>query len=849
MAKEEYRRGQRIISANEAAGRAERLLPLDDFGLTWGGLALPSAEATTHFCVVGATGSGKTTLLRLLMQSCLPLIGSEYKEKSYELSHPEEEPPSAQEWQDYQDAMTGRDKVTAARDAATTAHRDRLEATRKENERIQSRNAALRQEYDDLLPKISQLDKSLQALPPVPNAPIAWRVGAWATFACAIFSLPLIPLPFLFAIAFLFLIIHERKLTKKRKQLLAERERLSAERNGLDAKRASIVFLPIKPDPIPPTLPDLPSDDIRQPEARPWMRKETIPPTPYSGDGHRAMIYDAKGDMVSLLSGMGLRCPVVILNPLDARSAAWDVAKDIASPATARQFATILIPEDKNASQPFFANAARDLIGQMVLALIQIKPGEWTLRDLVLAMQNREALIGILSQTPQGKAKADIYFGEDRTGLNILSEVATRLAPFESVAEAWSRCPHKISLTDWVASESVLVLGTNEEHRAALDPINRVLFQRATELTLSQSESDTRRTWFFFDEVRDAGNLESLGRLMTKGRSKGACVVLGFQDIEGMHDAFGKERANEFIGQCANKAILRLNSPETAKWASELFGKYEFTEEESGENKGGSKTQGKTETEGETTGETTTTGSSKGTSKGQTKGESDTEGTSTGSSSSKTYGMPGQYSSQEGSQKSHTTSEQNSDQTTEQTSESKADQKSTQKSTAKNESGTETWTATINKKRMEKDALLASQFITLPVTSPRNGLHGYYLLPSVGAFYGVLEAAEVKGSLLPPDPREPNYLPRPVAEQYLRPWAEEELSHLGLTGAATEKGGSEKEGASSEEGSADEGRAINPFRTAEPSLPVATEERLGRAMRGIARWLPDTDTEQGLTRF
>ena len=65
---------------------------------------------------------------------------------------------------------------------------------------------------------------------------------------------------------------------------------------------------------------------------------------------------------------------------------------------------------------------------------------------------------------------------------------------------------------------------------------------------------------------------------MTKGRSKGAAVLLGFQDIHGLHDVYGREAANELVGQCNTKALLRLNSPETARWASQLFGSSEFLE-------------------------------------------------------------------------------------------------------------------------------------------------------------------------------------------------------------------------------------------------------------------------------
>jgi hypothetical protein len=63
--------------------------------------------------------------------------------------------------------------------------------------------------------------------------------------------------------------------------------------------------------------------------------------------------------------------------------------------------------------------------------------------------------------------------------------------------------------------------------------------------------------------------------LMNKGRSKGVCVALGFQDIHGMKSVYGAELALELVGQCSNKVLLRLESAETAKWASETVGQYE----------------------------------------------------------------------------------------------------------------------------------------------------------------------------------------------------------------------------------------------------------------------------------
>ncbi|MBI5385618.1 MAG: type IV secretion system DNA-binding domain-containing protein [Verrucomicrobia bacterium] len=42
------------------------------------------------------------------------------------------------------------------------------------------------------------------------------------------------------------------------------------------------------------------------------------------GFNHRAVIYDAKGTMDSVLGGLNLHCPAHILNPFDRRGVAWD---------------------------------------------------------------------------------------------------------------------------------------------------------------------------------------------------------------------------------------------------------------------------------------------------------------------------------------------------------------------------------------------------------------------------------------------------------------------------------------------------------------------------------------------
>ena len=124
----------------------------------------------------------------------------------------------------------------------------------------------------------------------------------------------------------------------------------------------------------------------------------------------------------------------------------------------------------------------------------------------------------------------------------------------------------------------MLVLGNDDSARAAIDPLNRLIFQRASELLLQQGNSRTRRTWVFLDEVKEAGKLEGLPRLLSKGRSKGTCVALGFQSMLGMEAVWGSETAYEILGQCNNQAWLKVADEKSAKVASGTLGQYEQVE-------------------------------------------------------------------------------------------------------------------------------------------------------------------------------------------------------------------------------------------------------------------------------
>ena len=306
----------------------------------------------------------------------------------------------------------------------------------------------------------------------------------------------------------------------------------------------------------------------------------------------RALVYDAKGDTLPVLHGIvgyddyerGTQHNVITLNPFDARSYSWDMAADILTPGHAQQLATIFIPTDPNASQPFFANAARHILQGVVTVFIRIKRDDpkkhWTLRDVIFVLKNAKRLCAILESDEQTKHLVEMYFSHQDTSKDIMSELASRLSAFEIIAALWHKSKRSISLKDWATGQRdfILVLGSDHTNRATVDAINQVIFKRISEILLDQPEHGTRRTWIILDEFARAGRLNGVVDLATKGRSKNVAMVFGFQDINGLRAVYEKEIAEEIIGQCSNIAILRLQSPDTAEWASRLFGSYERME-------------------------------------------------------------------------------------------------------------------------------------------------------------------------------------------------------------------------------------------------------------------------------
>ncbi|MEN8447455.1 MAG: type IV secretion system DNA-binding domain-containing protein, partial [Cyanobacteria bacterium J06555_13] len=172
------------------------------------------------------------------------------------------------------------------------------------------------------------------------------------------------------------------------------------------------------------------------------------------GGSKRAFIYDPKGEMYSILLGMGLRDEdIAVMLPYDLRCRPWWMSKDIRSATQAETLAIILVPEKTNSKDDdYWRSTAILIIKATVRAFNKFCPERWTFRDLLLALRDQRIVTRMIAEVPALHHYAQT-FGSEKTAANIMSTVISKVERFEPIAALWHKAKTEyhtepLSLTD-----------------------------------------------------------------------------------------------------------------------------------------------------------------------------------------------------------------------------------------------------------------------------------------------------------------------------------------------------------------------------------------------------------------
>jgi type IV secretory pathway TraG/TraD family ATPase VirD4 len=297
---------------------------------------------------------------------------------------------------------------------------------------------------------------------------------------------------------------------------------------------------------------------------------QSMLPKIQQGSNCRALIYDAKRDILSIIAGINNICPVWILNPFDERCVAWDIAKDITTYAQAESLASILVPKAEKEDE-FFWSTTKQCLQGVVEVFMANGSGQWELRDIILAMRSQSTLKALLESSPDTEDCLE-FFSNPATASSVMATIKTKMGSYRTIAALWHNAKSKISLTKWAESNAILVMGKDNEAKDALAALNQIVFTRVAQILLNKPEVQQPQNFIVLDELASLGKLNQLKELAEEGRSKGICLAVGFQSIKSLENVYNEKITAAITGQFRHKAFLRLDEPHTAEWASKLIG-------------------------------------------------------------------------------------------------------------------------------------------------------------------------------------------------------------------------------------------------------------------------------------
>ena len=303
--------------------------------------------------------------------------------------------------------------------------------------------------------------------------------------------------------------------------------------------------------------------------------------------GDRILIYDNKNDYTKILPVENNE--IGLIAPWDKRSLAWDIARDVQNIQHVEDFAARLIPDSK---EPIWSNAARSVMSGMIRRLNYEKPGKWNFRDLFEMATNNEVMASAVEKFKPSASNL-VSDPNSKVAQNIFGNIASAMFPVEAFAISWNGLDpydlnkkvepknRKFAFNDWLSDDwksfnlpRVLVLQGNKGY-ARLEEvcIQSMITVFASIMNSSKMpDSRERRVWVFIDELPQPGKLPYLDSFFAVGRSKGVCMVVGFQNFPQLIEIYGINATNSLAELFGTVTFMRSSGEGTRKFVHGLTG-------------------------------------------------------------------------------------------------------------------------------------------------------------------------------------------------------------------------------------------------------------------------------------
>ena len=301
------------------------------------------------------------------------------------------------------------------------------------------------------------------------------------------------------------------------------------------------------------------------------------------------IIFDSKGDFQSKF--FASKDIVIGNSPQYVRqSQRWNIFKEILADGwdnrqiimNTQEICKALFEErtKNNSSNPFFPNAARDLLAAILVSIIRISEGDKhfivenfynnRIKEYLDASSGRD-ICDLLDGFQDMRSVLSYIEGDSAQSQGVLAEM------FSVVRDLFIGVfaeKGKFSMRNFVRQKGgrTLFIEYDLSIGSVLTPIYKMLFDLALKEALGRTKSQGN-VYFICDEFKLLPNLQHIDDGVNFGRSLGVKVFAGLQSIEQLYEIYGPSRGRNLAAGFSSIIAFRANDVATRDYISSLHGK------------------------------------------------------------------------------------------------------------------------------------------------------------------------------------------------------------------------------------------------------------------------------------
>lgn len=308
------------------------------------------------------------------------------------------------------------------------------------------------------------------------------------------------------------------------------------------------------------------------------------------------IIFDTKGDFVSKVRVAGDKIIIGNSDTYRAASARWNLFREIlidghddghVNTNTQELCRSLFIEREKRTNNPFFPNAARDLLAAVITSVIRtgyqldstFRHQQFSNRALAELLNRRtpDELDYILSFDADLNAVRSYISGGGDQAAGVIAEMNS--VAREVLTGVFAE-DGDFSIRNFVRGKGckTLFIEYDLSLGASLTPIYRLLIDLALKEALGRS-APQGNVYLICDEFRLLPYLNHIDDGVNFGRSLGVKVIAGLQSIEQLFEVYQESRGRNIAAGFSTIFAYHSTDPSTLHYLSKAYGQFEVREE------------------------------------------------------------------------------------------------------------------------------------------------------------------------------------------------------------------------------------------------------------------------------